>query len=88
MNSFDILSITRQGLSVVLWVSLPLVLVATGSALLVAMVQTVTQIQDQSIGQNVRLIAVLATVVISAGWLGREVMHFAERALQLLGMQS
>jgi len=73
---------------VVLWVSLPLVLVATGSALLVAMVQTVTQIQDQSIGQNVRLIAVLATVVISAGWLGREVMHFAERALQLLGMQS
>jgi len=51
-------------------------------------VQTVTQIQDQSIGQNVRLIAVLATVVISAGWLGREVMHFAERALQLLGMQS
>jgi type III secretion protein S len=88
MNSFDILSITREGLSVVLWVSLPLVLVATGSALLVAMVQTVTQIQDQSIGQNVRLIAVLATVVISAGWLGREVMHFAERALQLLGMQS
>lgn len=88
MNSFDVLSITREGLSVVLWVSLPLVLVATGSALLVAMVQTVTQIQDQSIGQNVRLIAVLCTVVISAGWLGREVMHFAERALQLLGMQS
>lgn len=86
MNPNDILSITREGLSVVLWVSLPIVVVATGTALLVAIGQTVTQIQDQSIGQSVRLIAVLGAVLITAGWLGREVLHFAERALQMLGL--
>jgi type III secretion protein S len=88
MNSYDILAVTREGLSVVLWVSLPLVIVATLTALGVAMAQTVTQIQDQSIGQSVRLIAVLGAIVVAAGWLGREVMQFAERALQLLGMPS
>jgi type III secretion protein S len=86
MNANDILALTREGLSVVLWVCLPIVLVATVTALLVAMGQTVTQIQDQSIGQSARLIAVLGAIVVTAGWLGREVMHFAERALQLLGM--
>ena len=86
MNAFDILALTREGLSVVLWVSLPLVLVATVTALVVAMGQTVTQIQDQSIGQSVRLIAVLGAAVVAAGWLGRQVLQFAERALQLLGM--
>jgi type III secretion protein S len=88
MNSYDILAVTREGLSVVLWVSLPIVIVATLTALGVAMAQTVTQIQDQSIGQSVRLIAVLGAIVVAAGWLGREVMQFAERALQLLGMPS
>ena len=88
MNSYDILAVTREGLSVVLWVSLPIVIVATLTALGVAMAQTVTQIQDQSIGQSVRLIAVLGAIVVAAGWLGREVMQFAERALQLLGLPS
>lgn len=88
MNAEDILSVTREGLSVVLWVSLPIVLVATLTALVVAMGQTVTQIQDQSIGQSVRLVAVLVAVLLSAGWLGREVLQFAERAMQLLGMSS
>lgn len=88
MNAEDILSVTREGLSVVLWVSLPIVLVATITALVVAMGQTVTQIQDQSIGQSLRLIAVLLAILVTAGWLGREVLQFAERAMQLLGMSS
>lgn len=88
MNPNEILAIAREGLSVVLWVSLPIVIVATATALLVAMGQTVTQIQDQSISQSVRQIAVLAAIVIAAGWLSREVLHFAERAFQLLGMPS
>jgi type III secretion protein S len=88
MNPNEILAIAREGLSVVLWVSLPIVIVATVTALVVAMAQTVTQIQDQSISQSVRQVAVLGAIVITAGWLGREVMHFAERAFQLVGMPS
>ena len=84
MNA-DMLGLTRDALSVVLWVTLPLVLVATLTGLGVAMVQAVTQIQDQSIGQSLRLIAVLVAMIATTGWLGREVLRFAERAFDMLG---
>lgn len=77
-----ILEATRQGLLLVLLVSLPVVAVATVSALLIAIAQAVTQIQDQSIGLSVRLIAVMVTIVVLAGWGGREVLRFARMALE------
>ena len=84
MTPQNVLDITRDGLLLVFWVSLPIVLVAAGSALVVALAQAVTQVQDQSIGQSVRLIAVMLTLVALAGWMGRDVLLFAERALQAL----
>ena len=84
MTPLQLLDITREGLLIVLWVSLPVVVVATLSALVVAVLQAVTQIQDQSIGQSIRLIAVMVAIVATAGWLGRDVMRFAERAMQMM----
>ncbi len=82
MTPNELLDITRDGLLIVFWVSLPIVLVATISALIIAVLQAVTQIQDSSIGQSVRMIAVMLSIVLTAGWLGRDVMRFAERAMQ------
>ncbi len=84
MTPSTVLDIAREALLVVLWVSLPVVIVSTVTALVVAVLQAVTQIQDQSIGQSVRFIAVLVGVVLTAGVLGREVLRFAERAFHLL----
>ncbi|MNN33487.1 flagellar biosynthesis protein FliQ [compost metagenome] len=53
-------------------------------ALVVAVLQAVTQIQDQSIGTSTRLIAVLVSLVLLGGWLGGEVLRFAQRALQTM----
>ncbi|WP_140633942.1 type III secretion system export apparatus subunit SctS [Methylibium rhizosphaerae] len=84
MTPQNILDITREGLLIVLWISLPVVAVATLTALLVAVVQAVTQIQDQSIGQSIRLITVMLAIIATAGWMGRDVMRFAERAFHTL----
>ena len=84
MTPQNVLDITRDGLQLVFWVSLPIVLVAASTALLVALGQSVTQIQDQSIGQSIRLIAVMVALVVLAGWLGRDVLLFAERAFDSL----
>jgi len=85
MTPNDILSITREGLMLVLWLSLPVVVVSTLTAVIIAMLQTVTQLQDQSIGQSIRQIAVMLTIVITAGWAGRQLLGFAERMLQVVG---
>jgi type III secretion protein S len=84
MTPQNVLDITRDGLQLVFWVSLPVVLVAAATALVVALVQAVTQIQDQSIGQSIRLIAVMATLVMLSGWMGRYVLLFAQRAFDSL----
>lgn len=78
----DLLGLTRDALSVVLWVSLPLVIVATVAGLGVAILQAVTQVQDQSLGQSVRLVVVLISLTVGVSWLGREVLRFAERAFE------
>jgi type III secretion protein S len=88
MTPQNVLDITRDGLMLVFWITLPVVLVATVSALLVSVLQAVTQIQDQSIGQSIRLIAVMLTVVFASAWLGRDVLQFAERALQMVAQLS
>lgn len=84
MTPINVLDLTRDGLLLVFWLTLPVVIVATVSALIVSVLQAVTQIQDQSIGQSVRMIAVMLTVVLTSAWLGRDMMQFAERAFQFV----
>lgn len=84
MNAVTIIDLTRSGLLMVLVVSLPVVLVALGISLLVAIAQTVTQVQDQSIGQSVRTIVVMLAIVVLAAWGGRQVLQFATQALRTL----
>ena len=82
MTPQNVLDVTREGLLIVLWVVLPIVAVATLSALVVSVLQAVTQIQDQSLGQSVRLVVVLISLTVGVSWLGREVLRFAERAFE------
>lgn len=82
MTPADILELTRSALLIVLWATLPVVAVATVASLVVSVLQAVTQIQDQSIGQAVRLVVVMLAIVVGAGWMGADVLRFAERAFQ------
>jgi type III secretion protein S len=84
MTPQNVLDVTRDSLTVVLFVCLPVVAVATIASLVVAILQAVTQVQDQSIGQSVRLVVVLVTVILAAGWLGGDVLRFAERAFRMV----
>jgi len=88
MTPQNVLDLTREGLLLVFWITLPVVAVAAITALVVSVLQAVTQIQDQSIGQSVRMVAVMLSIVLLAGWLGRQMMLFAERALQMVATLS
>jgi type III secretion protein S len=88
MTPQTVLDLTREGLLVVFWITLPVVAVAAVTALLVSVLQAVTQIQDQSIGQSIRLIAVMLTIVFASAWLARDVLQFAERAMQIVAQIS
>ncbi|MEN2473366.1 type III secretion system export apparatus subunit SctS [Burkholderia sp. GS2Y] len=88
MTSSTILDLTRQALMLVLLLSLPIVLIATVTGLIVAILQAVTQVQDANIGIAVRLIAVMVALVLLSGWLGSEVLRFAQQALERMFVSS
>ncbi|MFP3557989.1 type III secretion system export apparatus subunit SctS [Paraburkholderia sp. SIMBA_049] len=88
MTSSTILDLTQQALVLVLLLSLPIVLTAAVVGLAVAILQAVTQVQDSNIGIAVRLIAVMVALVMLSGWLGSEVLRFAQQALTRLFVSS
>jgi type III secretion protein S len=60
----------------VLTASLAPILAATLVGLLVSLLQALTQIQEQTLGFAVKLIAVVITLLITARWIGGEVYNF------------
>jgi len=82
MENETIIRLTSDALILCLSVSLPAVLVAAGVGLLVAFVQAITSIQEQSIGHAAKLIAVVVTVVVAAPWGAAAVLHFVQTVFQ------
>jgi type III secretion protein S len=77
--AFDVLvRMTSQALLLCLVLALPAVLVSAVVGLLVSFVQAVTSLQDSSISQGVKLLAVGVVVFISAPWAASTLMQFSE----------
>ena len=81
MNHDNIVQLTSEALMLCLLLSLPAVAVAAIVGLLVALVQAVTSLQDQSISQGIKLICVTFTVAVSAPWVGSTVLQCSQRLL-------
>lgn len=81
MNNADILHFTSQSLWLVLILSMPTVLMAAAVGTLVSLVQALTQIQEQTLGFVAKLLAVVVTLFVSAGWMGNELYAFAQLIL-------
>ncbi len=78
MHMYNAVEITANALMLVLLLSMPPILVASITGLIVSLLQALTQIQEQTISFAVRLVAVVATILLTAGWLGDEMFDFAD----------
>lgn len=84
MNYETILNLTVQSMWLVLLLSLPPVIVAALTGLLVSLVQALTQVQEQTLGFAFKLIAVFVTLVLTARWLGGELFEFGRNIFDML----
>ncbi|MCC5811374.1 MAG: type III secretion system export apparatus subunit SctS [Ectothiorhodospiraceae bacterium] len=71
----------QQALLLVLVFSIPTVLVPGLVGLVMAFLQAVTQIQDQTITFSIKLMTLIVALVLSAGWLGSQLYNYANRLL-------
>jgi len=76
-----------RGLMIVLLVSLPAIVTAAVVGLAVAILQAATQIQDQSVGMALRMVALTAVLLLTARWAGSEIYQFADQLLSGVGMR-
>jgi len=86
MDTATIVEASYRALWLVFLLSLPVVITSALVGLLTAMAQAVTQIQDQSIAQGLKLIAVLIVLALSARWMATELYHSADHLFTSVGL--
>ncbi len=79
-----LIDLTHKGLILVLMLTLPPVIMAAVSGILVSLAQAVTQIQDQTLSFAIKLIAVILTLLLTARWLGIQLLNYALNAFDKL----
>ncbi len=77
MASAFVLDYAVKAMVLVLWLSLPALVVATVVGLLVSLFQALTQIQEQTLSFGLKLIAVVVTLILTANWVGAELLQWS-----------
>lgn len=80
----ETISFFQKGLLLVIWLSLPPLLVAVLAGVLVSLIQTVLSMQDQSIPFAVKLLAVGLVLAMTGRWMALELLGLGDQALAAL----
>jgi type III secretion protein S len=78
----EIYQLAYQALLLILILSGPPILISMFVGLFVAVMQAATQIQEQTLSFTVKLIAVIFTLLLMGGWLGGQILQFANTIFQ------
>lgn len=78
MDISEVIHYSSQSLWLVLILSMPPILAAAVIGTLVSLIQALTQVQEQTLGFVVKLIAIIIALFASAGWMGTELYAFSE----------
>ncbi len=84
MNFDTVLQLAAEALTLCLVLSLPAILTSSVVGLLVAFISAITSLQDSSIAQGVKLLAVTVVVLVAAPWAGATLMRFTEKVMSVL----
>ncbi|RKP46900.1 type III secretion system export apparatus subunit SctS [Trinickia fusca] len=76
----------QNGLMLVVYLTAPPLVVALVAGLIVSLLQTVFQIQDQTLPFSVKLVAVGSTLALCGRWLGLEILNLATQAMNSIAL--
>ena len=78
MQHGEVLQYAQQCLIIILRLSMIPIVVATVLGLLVSLLQALTQIQEQTLGFAVKLIAISLTLMACAPWIGGQLLLYTQ----------
>ena len=78
MSQAQLLDYAQKCLILMLKLSLIPIIVATVLGLIVSLLQALTQIQEQTLGFAVKLIAISVTLLACASWMGAQLLLYTQ----------
>ncbi len=84
MGTPELVSYLSKALYLVLWLSLPPIIVASVVGTLFSLFQALTQIQEQTLSFAIKLVAVMATLALTARWIGGELYNYTVSIFELI----
>jgi type III secretion protein S len=88
VDQADLLSVLGKALYLTLWLSLPPIVVASVVGTLFSLFQALTQIQEQTLSFAIKLIAVMATLALTARWVGGELYNYTLLVLDAIPLMA
>ncbi|EBM9474951.1 SPI-2 type III secretion system apparatus protein SsaS [Salmonella enterica subsp. enterica serovar Rubislaw] len=85
MNDSELTQFVTQLLWIVLFTSMPVVLVASVVGVIVSLVQALTQIQDQTLQFMIKLLAIAITLMASYPWLSGILLNYTRQIMLRIG---
>ncbi|APC09921.1 MULTISPECIES: type III secretion system export apparatus subunit SctS [Gammaproteobacteria] len=79
----EIVYISNKAMLLIVVLSAIPVIVATVVGLLVGLIQTVTQLQEQTLPFGVKLLAVFGSLFMISGWLADKVINYTIEAITI-----
>ena len=77
-----VMGLCTRALYLILILSSPMLIGALGIGLVVSILQATTQVQEQTLGFAIKLIAVVITLVATAPWLGSQLTQYTLQILE------
>lgn len=79
MNADTVIDLTRQALTVILMLSLPLLLTALAAGLLVGIFQAATQINEMTLSFIPKLLAMVVVLLLAGSWMLGVLVDYTRR---------
>lgn len=79
----ELVFISNRALYLILVLSAIPIIVATVVGVLVGLIQTITQIQEQTLPFGIKLLCVIICLFLISGWYGEVLLGFARQAINL-----
>jgi len=79
MTPDTVIELTRQALTVILYLAMPILLTALAVGLLIGMFQAATQINEMTLSFIPKMIAVVFAILLAAPWMLQVIVDFTER---------
>ncbi|MDC0659475.1 type III secretion system export apparatus subunit SctS [Leisingera sp. SS27] len=87
MSPNEVMLTAKNAVLMVFYLSMPIIIAATVVGLIIALLQTLIQLQEQTLAFAAKLAAVVAMFFFTGSWMSYELLKLLEQTLDRIGGQ-